>query len=77
VLSYQNTETSKCPRTATLTGATRTLGLKVAIAPLIPGTNQLTLTLTQHGQPRGQTCAKLIERHGFQAERIPPGGSLE
>ncbi len=38
------------PRAATLTGTAGTLGLKMTVAPLIPGTNQLTLTLTQHGQ---------------------------
>jgi hypothetical protein len=39
------------PRTTTLTGAAGTLGLKMTAAPLIPGTNHLALTLTQHGRP--------------------------
>src|SRR5581483_7739464 len=28
------------------------LGVRITVAPLIPGNNQLTLVLTQHGQPR-------------------------
>jgi hypothetical protein len=39
------------PRTTTLTGTAGTLGLKMTVSPLIPGTNHLALALTQHGQP--------------------------
>jgi hypothetical protein len=39
------------PRAATLAGTAGTVNLKMMVAPLIPGTNHLVLTLTQHGRP--------------------------